>query len=75
MVELWVKAAPTARLAVMVTVHVWLVPEQAPVHPVKFEPVAGAAVRVTDVPEAKVVPVGFVETEPLPVPDSVTVRV
>jgi hypothetical protein len=41
---------------------------------VKVEPVLAVAVRVTDVPEAKVVPLGFVVTEPVPVPVFVRVR-
>ena len=69
-----VKAAPTLVLPFMVTVQVWLVPEQAPDHPVKVEPALAVAVRVTDVPEVNVMPLGFVATEPVPVPDSVTVR-
>jgi len=68
-----VKAAPTLSLPFMTTWQVWLVPEQAPDHPVKDEPALAVAVRVTDVPEANVVPLGFVATEPVPVPVSVTV--
>ena len=40
----------TALAAFMVTWHV-PVPEQAPLQPVKVDPVAAAAVRVTAVPE------------------------
>jgi hypothetical protein len=36
----------------MVTVHVLLVPEQAPDQPLNREPEAAVAVSVTDVPES-----------------------
>ena len=45
-----VKAAPTVAAAFMGTVQVAAVPEQAPLQPVKVEPVAAAAVSVTEVP-------------------------
>jgi len=70
-----VKVAPTLSLLLIVTRQVWLVPEQAPDHPVKVEPPLAIAVSVTDVPEANVVPLGLVVTEPVPVPVSVRVRV
>ncbi|HAR95434.1 MAG TPA: hypothetical protein DCR97_05660 [Deltaproteobacteria bacterium] len=59
----------------MVIAQIWLVPEHAPDHPAKVDPEAGVAVRVTNVPAAKVVPLGSVVTVPAPVPDVVTVRV
>jgi hypothetical protein len=62
------KAAVTLRFEFMVTVHVVAVPEQAPDQPAKVEPVPGVAVRVTDVPALKVVPVGLLVTVPLPAP-------
>src|SRR5205807_795823 len=62
-----------------VTVHV-PVPVQAPLQPVKVEPAAGAAVRVTTVPVVKEVeqvapqeiPAGVLVTVPPPAPDLVT---
>jgi len=58
------------------------VPVQAPLQPVNVEPAAGAAVRVTLVPELKfalhvapqLMPVGDEVTVPLPVPALPTVR-
>jgi len=44
------KLAVTVVLAVRVTVQELLVPEQPPLQPVKLDPVAGVAVRVTVVP-------------------------
>ena len=74
-----VKAAVTDFAAVMVTVQA-LVPVQAPLQPVKVDPVDGAAVKVTEVlshmvsvqsaPQSIPVP----DTVPLPVPDMATVR-
>jgi len=74
-----VKAAVTDFAAVMVTEQV-PVPVQAPVQPVKVDPVDGAAVKVTEVlshmvsvqsaPQSIPVP----DTVPLPVPDLATVR-
>jgi hypothetical protein len=63
-----VNVAPTLLFAFIVRVQV-LVPEQSPVHPVKVEPVDGVAVKVTEVPELKEVPVGLFEIEPEPVPE------
>lgn len=58
------------------------VPEHPPLHPVKLLPDAGAAVRVTVVPEVycaeqvvpQLMPDGLLVTVPLPVPVSVTVN-
>ena len=57
------------------------VPLQPPDHPAKVEPVAGGAVRVTDVPLAKlalhvcpqVIPEGELVIVPVPVPAADTV--
>jgi len=51
-VVLVAKVAVTLRAVVMLTVHVLPAPVQAPVQPVKVEPVEAAALRVTEVPEA-----------------------
>jgi hypothetical protein len=75
------KVAVTARAALMVTLQV-PVPVQLPLQPVKVEPAAGAAVRVTAVPlvkEAEQVaphemPAGALVTVPVPFPDLVTER-
>jgi hypothetical protein len=77
-----VKVAVTDVAAVTVTTQV-AVPVQLPLQPVKLEPPADAAVRVTTVPvvnEAEQavpqeIPAGELVTVPLPVPDLVTVRV
>jgi hypothetical protein len=82
--------APTGALNVAVTVvaavtwmvHVLLEPQPPPVQPPKVDPVAGAAVRATDVPPAKfdeqlaphVIPAGELVTVPLPVPALITAR-
>src|SRR6267143_1378643 len=74
------KVAVTEVAALIVTVHV-PVPVQAPLQPVKVEPAAGAAVRVTTVPVVKEVeqvapqeiPTGALVTVPVPAPDLVTV--
>ena len=74
-----VKVAVTVVFAVMVTEQV-PVPVQAPLQPVKVDPVAGAAVKVTEPPEAtdavQVEPQLILPpaTVPLPVPDFLTVR-
>ena len=68
-------AALTLRLDFMVTLHVLAVPEHAPDQPAKEAPGPGVAVRVTSVPELKVVPDGLVVTVPVPVPLLVTVSV
>ncbi len=76
------KAAVTLFAASIVTVQV-PVPLHAPVHPVKVLPLAGAAMRVTEVPvlmaAEQVVPQEIPPVEevtvPVPVPDLVTERV
>ena len=60
-------------MPVIETVHVLAVPEHAPDQPAKDELAPGLAVRVTDVPELKVVPDGLLLTDPLPAPFVVTV--
>ena len=83
-VELW-NAAVTALFWLIVTVHD-PVPEQFPDQPVKVDPDAGVAVRVTVVfglyeEEAhgqfisQFIPGGVLTTEPFPEPPFVTVRV
>jgi hypothetical protein len=77
-----VNIAVTERAWVIVTVQV-PVPVQAPLQPVKVEPVDAVAVRVTLVPLVKVAlqvapqltPVGLEVTVPDPVPLLVRVRV
>ena len=77
-----VNVAPTDRSAVMVTVHL-PVPEHAPVQPVNREPEAALALSVTFWPLGKLaeqvapqlIPPGELVTDPVPVPDLVTVRV
>jgi hypothetical protein len=49
-------------------VHVDDVPKQAPDQPANVEFAPGVAVRVTDAPALKVVPVGLLVTVPLPAP-------
>ncbi len=46
------KAALTERASVIVTVQRTPVPEQVPLQPVKVEPAAGAATRITGVPSS-----------------------
>ncbi len=75
------KVAVTLWAALIVTVQVLAVPEQPPLQPVKEEPAAGAAVKVTTVPIVNAVeqvvpqemPAGALVTVPLPAPDLVTV--
>src|SRR6267142_1949453 len=74
------KVAVTACAAFAVMLQV-PVPAQLPLQPVKAEPIAGAAVKVTTVPEVKEVkqvegqemPAGALVTVPLPAPAVVTV--
>jgi hypothetical protein len=73
-------AADTFLAADIVTVQLLDVPEQAPLQPLNVEPLAGVALRVTAVPLAKLaeqvvpqlIPVGWLVTAPVPVPDFVT---
>src|SRR5512146_2185639 len=69
------KAAVTDLAAFMVTEQLGEVPVHAPDHPAKFELEPAAAVRVTTVPAAKVVPAGFAVTVPVPAPLFATVSV
>jgi hypothetical protein len=74
--------AVTPAADVIVSVHVPLPVQAAPVHPVKVEPPVGVAVSVTDVPWLNVplhvgpqsMLAGTEVTAPLPVPALVTVR-
>ena len=75
------KVAVTEVAAFIVTLQV-PVPVQPPLQPVKVEPAAGAAVKVTTVPVVKAVehvapqeiPAGLLVTVPLPAPALETVR-
>src|SRR5262245_240721 len=68
--------AVTVRAALIGTVQVLAVPAQAPLQPVNVEPAAGAAVRVTAVPDEsdiehvvpQLMPAGELVTVPLPAP-------
>jgi len=78
-----VKVAVTVVAALRVTVQVPMPAQPPPLQPVKVEPAAGAAVRVTAVPLVKLaeqvapqlIPTGELVTVPLPVPAGVTVSV
>ena len=74
-------AAVTDVAALIVTVQLLAVPVQAPLQPVNAEPTAGAAVRVTAVPDVnevehvvpQLMPAGALVIVPLPVPALLTV--
>ena len=76
-----VNVAVTAESEVSVMMHVPVPVQPLPVQPVNVEPASGVAVRVTDVPLAKLVaqvapqlmPAGALVTDPVPVPAFVTV--
>src|SRR5215831_846912 len=72
-----VKVAVTEAAAFMVTTQVPLPVQPPPLQPAKVDPAAGAAVRVTMVPEVseveQVVPEGELVTVPLPAPALLTV--
>ena len=76
------KVAVTVVAAESVTTHVPVPLHPPPLQPVKVEPAAGLAVRVTAVPLAKLaeqvapqlIPAGLLVTVPLPVPVLLTVR-
>src|SRR5439155_981985 len=78
-----VKVAVTPWAAVTVTVQVPAPVQAPPLQPVKVEPAAGVAVKLTAVPLVKeaahvapqAMPAGALVTVPLPVPDLVTVSV
>jgi len=77
----WSKLAVTMVAALMVTTHEPVPEHPAPLQPVKVDPPAAAAVRVTTVPplyEAEqvapqLIPAGLEVTVPLPVPVLLTV--
>ena len=77
------KVAVTAWAALIVTVHVPVPVHPPPLQPLKVEPVAGVAVKVTAVPLPKAeeqvvpqeIPAGALEIVPAPVPDLVKVSV
>ena len=72
--------AVTDWFCVIETVHVVLLPVQAPLHPENVDPALGEAVRMTEVPLVKealqvlpqFIPVGELVTVPLPVPALLT---
>ena len=76
MEQVAVNAAATDRAAFIVTTQEVAVPEHAPDHPLKDEPLAGAAESVTELPLAKLaeqfapqeIPAGEELTVPLPLP-------
>jgi hypothetical protein len=69
-----VKVAVTEVVEFIVTLQVGDVPEHPPDHPAKSEFPSGAALRVTTVPAANLVPAGFTVTAPFPFPPLATVR-
>src|SRR2546427_401730 len=78
----WVKLALKACAALIVKTHAPVPLHPAPLQPVNTEPLAGAAVKVTDVPLAnealhvapQSMPAGLLVSVPLPLPVFVTVR-
>jgi hypothetical protein len=76
------KLAVTLAAAFMVTLHVPVPEQPAPLQPLKFDPPAALAVRVTTVPllygaaqvAPQLIPAGLDVTVPLPVPALLTVR-
>ena len=81
--DCWTKPAVTEVAALSVTVQVPVPAQPPPVQPVKVEPAAGVAVRVTAVPLANALehvaphemPAGLLVTVPAPAPALLTVRV
>src|SRR5262245_58589881 len=82
--KVWVvKVAVTEVAALRVTVQLPVPLQPPPLHPMKVEPEAGEALRVTGVPLEKaeeqvlpqLIPAGVLLTVPLPVPALLTVRV
>src|SRR6266446_5467936 len=77
------KVAVTVVAALSVTVHVPVPEQPPPLQPVKVEPTAGAAVKVTAVPLAnaaehvapQAMPAGALKTVPVPAPFGLTVSV
>jgi hypothetical protein len=75
-----VKVAVTVVSAVIGTVQVPVPEQPPPLQPVKVEPTAATAVRMTEVlkvneqTEPQSMPVGALVTVPLPVPAGVTVK-
>lgn len=73
----------TLLAAVMATVQVFPLDESHPDQLEREEPLSGAAVRVTDVPEVyedehvepQLIPAGLLVIVPVPVPDLVTLKV
>src|SRR5712664_3307027 len=81
--DCWAKVAVTEVAALIVTVQVPVPVQLPPLQPLKVEPAAGAAVRVTAVPLAneaaqvapQETPAGALVTMPLPAPPLLTVSV
>ena len=77
------KVAVTPSAALMVTEHVPVPVQPAPLHPANVDPLAAAAVSTTTCPLVKLaehvapqlIPAGLLVTVPVPVPALVTVRV
>ena len=83
-VKVWTaKVAITVVAALSVTVHVPVPEQPPPLQPVKVEPAAGVAVKVTAAPLANAeehvapqeIPAGLLVTVPVPAPDLLTVSV